>query len=1149
MNLLRGTIINQFRGQIAGALGPITDALSMSSTPNPPGCPTGTTVNGNRCRYADGSNVPVLIGTDLRGDLGGLVASLSPGARAPVSLLLAAGDPMRDGQVINGGMSINMFGAMQSGGHNACVPRMTPPAIPTIPEWSALRGNAVPGTMTAMDFGLGISEEYLNYAAWHLWDSGLFCLAVGTNLSQTLAAGTLTILPGLQSIRQVIFPNTNGPVSIALRPQQPPSIRIGSGRDVMTDPLLTVRLNRTALDWYTFTEERYVRFMTLTTDLVLKINLQADRDGIRPQIGGVTAENITVSNSQLLSGDTSAIGAAVQAILQPAIMMATGNINPISLPNIDIPGGPMGRPLGSIAVNIPTGGVQGVTEGMSRFLGIFAALQYTPAGTMPLSLELDTTASLEGLDVNPAMYRSAAAFRAENMPTARLRVDTPNSLGRRVEYAWRVGQGTWSTFAEGNEITVRDWALVAPGAHVVEVRARVAGEPQTADTTPARVEVLVDPVGPELRAWVERGYVVAAATDALSPRVEYAVQFDAQPVSAWSGDVRFAVPEGATRARVLARDSSGNVTEQTVVVNALIRGGPSTDAGGGCGCAVPGRSNGRGGALASLLVAVLGAALARRRRAGALATAALAVMAQGCAESATGTQGDGAAPADAVAQDTGPTACADGSEQCASTGMCVTPPSACPMCMPGMVAGNPTWNAATCTFDCTCQTLPPLNPGAVGSHLDMAVGADGATWLAAYSPGSPSDNQRYGDLVVARVAGETGQVEWQHVDGVPADGMLTNDPNGWRGGNSSPGDDVGRFASIAVGANGPRVAYWDTTANHLKFASFNGTAWTTHTVDAEGANGRYASLTLLPDGTPVIAYRASVVGAMGQVNSVVRVARGNSATPARAADWTVSEAASLPSACRAGDCAAGTACRASNGRCESTAGMCPMSCGSGQACFGGTCADAIAANYIEGLSPGVAFINLVRESTGRLSVVFYHRDRGNLLLSRSDMSGRFAAPVILDGEGAMAADTGDRGIYASATLGADDTLHVAYVDGWEERLMYLPVRNGAPMGQPEVVDDGAGVGTSPFDDGKHLVGDSASIAVVEGAVRLVYQDSTQGTLRTAARGPMGWTRSVLDMADHTGYWARLRGTRVATWYRNLSDAEMRRWGVRVTNLR
>jgi len=1151
-NLLRGTIIGAFRGQISGALGPIAEALAMSSTPNPPGCPTGTRADGNRCRYPDNSLVPVLLGTDLRGDLGSLLSSVTPGARAPVSLLLAAGDPMRDGQVINSGMTINMFGAMQSAGHNACVPRLPAPPIPTVPEWSALRGNAVPGTMTAMDFGLGISEEYLNYAAWHLWDSGLFCLAVGTNLSQTLAAGTLTILPGLQSLRQVLFPATNGPVSIALRPQVAPTITVGSGRNVMTDPLLTVRLNRTALDWYTYTEERYVRFMTLTTDLVLRINLQADREGLRPQIGGVTAENISVSNNTLLSGDTSAIGAAVQAILQPAIMMATAGLQPIALPSIDVPGGPMGRPLGAININIPTGGVQGVAEGMSRFLGIFAALQFTAAGTMPSSLELDTEAALQGVDVNPAMYRNAQGFRAENMPTARVRVGTPNDLGRQVEYAWRVDRGTWSTFAAGEDITVRDWSLVAPGRHVVEVRARVAGEPSTADETPARVGVLVDPVGPELRAWAEQGTVVAAATDELSPDVQYAVQFDAQPVSAWTTDARFAVPEGVQRARVLARDGSGNVSERTVVVQAIIRGGPSTYAGGGCGCAVPGRTNTRGGALAGLVAILLRAAVSRRRRrAGPLAMVALAAAAQGCAESAGGSQGDASTgPTDAVvAQDTGPGMCAEGAQRCESSGACVSPPTDCPACMPGMVAGAPTWNASTCAFACVCDTLPALPPGAVGSHLDMAAGADGTTWLAAYSPGSPSDNSRYGDLVAARVMGETGQIDWQHVDGVPADGMITNDPRGWRGGNSTPGDDVGRFASIAAGTGGPRIAYWDTTNNKLKFASLTGTTWATHTVDAEGPNGRYASMVLLADGTPLIAYRASTVGMGGQVNSLVRIARATSPNPQRASDWTISEAASLPSSCRAGDCSTGTACRESSGRCEAVTGTCPMTCGSGQACFGGTCAGTLAANYVEGLAPGVSFINLVSDSMGRLAVVFYHRDRGNLLLAQADMSGRFGAPTILDGEGAMMRDTGDRGIYATASYGTDGTLHVAYVDGWDERLMYLPVRNGMAMGQPEVIDDGAGVGTSTFDDGEHIVGDSASIALVDGAVRVVYQDSTAGTLRAASRGMMGWTRTVLDMADHTGYWARLRGNRVATYYRNLSAADMRRWGVRVTTLR
>jgi len=86
------------------------------------------------------------------------------------------------------------------------------------------------------------------------------------------------------------------------------------------------------------------------------------------------------------------------------------------------------------------------------------------------------------------------------------------------------------------------------------------------------------------------------------------VQFDTQPVSAWSPEARFSIPEGARRARVLARDGNGNVSEQTLAIAAIIRGGPSTDAGGGCGCAVPGRTKSANGLLALVATAIFAAA-------------------------------------------------------------------------------------------------------------------------------------------------------------------------------------------------------------------------------------------------------------------------------------------------------------------------------------------------------------------------------------------------------------------------------------------------------------------------------------------------------------------------------------------------------------
>ncbi len=1133
VNLLRGTIIGQFRGQFAQALGPIQDALAATSMPSPPGCPTGTRVDGARCRYDDNSLVPSLLGTEGRGNLGALLAGFSPGLNAPVSLALAAGDPTRDGQVVGGGMTINMFGAMQSSRHNACVPRVPAPAIPTIPEWAALRQNNVPGTTTPIDLGIGLSEEYLNYALYQVWDAGLFCLSAGTNLSQTLAASTFAALPPLNSLRSVIYPGSNAPLAIALRPQQPPRARIGAGTNLTTDALITITLPRVALDFYTWSEERYVRFMTLTTDISLPVNLQADAMGLTPTLGEARVEMVdTVINPQLISNDPALIGPLVQGVLGPALSMVGGAINPIALPSIPLPGSG-GMSLGDVRITVPPRGVQGVTEGASRFLGIFAALAYVPAGMRPDTLALDTTATLEGVDVNRALW-TADGLRAENRPRVTFTVGTPNDFGHRAEYSFRIDRGTWSTFSTETRYAVQDWAFVGQGPHAIEVRARVLDEPRTADSEPARIEFNIDTVAPTLSAHIDGNTVVAEARDEVSASVEYAFQFDDGARSAWTRDARATLSPDARTVRVFARDADGNTAQVDLSTGVrLIRGGPSTDASGGCGCSVPGGKTGSSKGLA-LLFAAAGAVVfsARRRRAKTAAVVAtLAAVAQGCAGETNGTMGtpDGSVGPDAAV-------CTPAQTMCGAR--CVDTVAACTTtCMPGFaVSGTPTLNMTTCTYDtsmCGCVALPPLNPGAVGSHLHMASAADGTLWLSAYSAGDPTAF-RYGDLVVGRWQAASMSVDWVHADGVPAGGAITGAVTGWRGGVSDAGDDVGQFNSIAVGADGnPRVAYWDATHNKLKFAVCMGATCTSHTVDANGSNGRYASLVLLDGGVPAIAYRAAAP-AMDGFNSVVRFARANNANPSGPADWTISDVATLPSACRPVDCATGTVCLRT-GRC----GPMPMSAG-----------DVFAANTVEALAPGTHYVNLVAGPGGRLAVVWYHRDRGNLMLALGDAMGRFMPPVVLDGEGAMRADTGDRGVYASAAFGADGMLHLAYVDGWEERLMYLRAMNGAPMGQPEVIDEGGAVGAMTFDDGRHIVGDSASISVgADGTVRVAYQDTTVGTLRLATRGAMGWTLSVLDSMNNTGYWATSAAGSVATWWRDLSMRDTPRYGVRVFPLR
>ena len=143
---------------------------------------------------------------------------------------------------------------------------------------------------------------------------------------------------------------------------------------------------------------------------------------------------------------------------------------------------------------------------------------------------------------------------------------------------------------------------------------------------------------------------------------------------------------------------------------------------------------------------------------------------------------------------------------------------------------------------------------------------------------------------------------------------------------------------------------------------------------------------------------------------------------------------------------------------------------SDQACIGGACTAILPDSFAEDLFPGRGlYTQLARTSTG-LALVFYDRSEGNLY--GASFSGTWTAPFLIDGYARSGG--GDSGASASLFVDAMGDWHVAYVDGWDERLMYLPVRNGMAMGQPEVIDDGEGQqegaerdGQAASHDGQH----------------------------------------------------------------------------------
>ena len=387
--VLRGTISGAFRGALGGALGPIQDALSQTSMPTPPGCPTGTRVDGARCRYSDGSLVPSLLGVELAGNVGGLLASVSPGVRAQSALVIAAGDAVHDAEVSPLGMTLNVFGVAQSQAHNTCVPRLMEPAVAEVPQWAALVSE--PGSRLAVSF---------------------------------------------------------------------------------------------------------------------------------------------------------------DALLGTAVGMLAGSIPTIGIPAIPVPGA-MGMPVGTVNIELPEGGLRGVEEGGSRFLGLFMDLRYRRAARPDVAVA-ETEASVLGADP------------VSDTARVRVRVAPGDSAvsGQAHEYATRVDGMTWSRWAPGPWVDVTAPTLAMAGEHRVEVRARVVGEPESADPTPVELRVEM---------------VTAAGAVALA---------DERP--------RVAPTEDAVE---------------------LIRGGRTTDAGAsGCGCGVVGSGQRAETGWAWMVMGGVAAMVGRRRR-------------------------------------------------------------------------------------------------------------------------------------------------------------------------------------------------------------------------------------------------------------------------------------------------------------------------------------------------------------------------------------------------------------------------------------------------------------------------------------------------------------------------------------------------------
>jgi uncharacterized protein (TIGR03382 family) len=364
------------------------------------------------------------------------------------------------------------------------------------------------------------------------------------------------------------------------------------------------------------------------------------------------------------------------------------------------------------------------------------------------------------------------------------------------------------------------------------------------------------------------------------------------------------------------------------------------------------------------------------------------------------------------------------------------------------------------------------------------------TVISTYDP-------RLGDLVVVELG--DGDPVFRVADGIPEGETPIYDPEGYRGGITGEGPDVGGWSSIALVDGRAIAAYQDFDTGAVKVAVEDGDTWSAYQLDDAGIHmSIYGGAS-----APIVAYLVTGVDdGAGHRGSELRLARAADTSP-DAGSWEITSIATAIGSC-AGVCGDGQACLASAAAgepevCVTPSADCTEDCGDEAVCSAGACRAIVVAPTYADLPTGTGlFPTALVLADGRAAVVFYDRTRTALvLLVESGAGSGTFDETILDG-----ADAADRGIWASAVTDGT-TIHVAYQDALGDQLYYT-TWNGA-AGTPELVDDGTRAG-----DRTHPVGAGASIYLAGSDPAIAYQDGMSADVVVAKRsGGGGWNINPL----------------------------------------
>ena len=629
-SFLVSQLSSQIQSQFKSALQ--SNLCTKTNVTLTPACPTGAHDNGGTCYYDTQPTtcLPIALGAEGRADPSSFLASISPGTSGGLDFVLAGGgngiaitsvNPTVDQPDAKNGFTLALLGGVVPHPQSGCVPAYDNKLPTGIPIPDELQTNAVapwPQGDNGPDLGIALAGRYLDYALGSVYNSGTLCLGVSTEQFAQLQSGLLSVLiPGM---KRLTFEQKPAPVAITTRPQAPPTIKIGGGTNLDTDPLLRISMPQFAIDFYVWSMDRFVRVMTFTGDISIPVNLSTAVDaaknpngGLLPVLGNIGVTNAKVTNSELLIDDPAAIAKGLGGLLGGIASQVLGGIKPVDLSST----------LASLGLGmkIPDGGIRKLTKGTDDYLAIFADLALAKANAVP---QADVQARILDKTVFPEAMSLTTADRAKSPKLHVLFGSSLDNGSNAVEYAYAIDSGTHSEWSAQRDVTIQNDSLFFQGRHTLNVWARIHGEQQSQSAQPAQVPFTIDVLAPALDlAGNDDGSLHVGAWDIVSPdgalRMRYRTADASGTAGTWTewapvADVPAAVLASASAVTVEARDEEGNVASQS---SALIRGrpDPTLATGGGCGsCAVGATPDANGwayglGAMGGLAVMSL-----RRRR-------------------------------------------------------------------------------------------------------------------------------------------------------------------------------------------------------------------------------------------------------------------------------------------------------------------------------------------------------------------------------------------------------------------------------------------------------------------------------------------------------------------------------------------------------